>query len=41
MCYLSLQLAHCHCEVEHQLGDVLQLALQGLDGLGLLLVLLK
>lgn len=41
MCYLSLQAAHGRCEVEHQLGDVLQLALQDLDGLRLLLVLLK
>jgi len=39
--YLSLQLAHCSCEIEHQFGDVLQLALQDLDGISLLLVLKK
>lgn len=37
--YLSLQLADCSCEIEHQFSDVFQLTLQDLDGLCLLLVL--
>lgn len=37
--HLSLQLSHCSREIEHQPGDVLQLALQDLDGIRLLLVL--
>ena len=37
--YLSLELADRRREVEHQLGDVLQLVLQNLDGVRLLLVL--
>lgn len=37
--YLSLQLADCIGEIQHQFGDILQLVLQELDGIGLPLVL--
>lgn len=37
--HLNLQLAHSDRQVENQLSDVLQLALQQLDGLGLPLIL--
>lgn len=37
--HLNLQLAHSDRQVEDQLSDVLQLALQQLDGLGLPLIL--
>ena len=37
--HLSLQLADRRRQVDHQLGDVLQLVLQNLDGFRLLLVL--
>lgn len=39
--HLSLQLADRRSEIEHQSCDVLQLALQHLDGIRLLLVLKK
>lgn len=39
--YLHLQLGDGGCEIKHQFGDVLQLGLQELDGVGLLLVLFR